>query len=132
MNDVSHTMRATILLADDNHLLREVVAEILALEGYQVLQAPDGLAAIKTFREHHKKITHAVLDVLMPGCCGKEVADHISRLNPDLPIIFMTGYLGEHLLGNLKQTNITRVLYKPVQYELLIEVIEQSMENKPK
>ena len=82
---------------------------------------------MRVFQEHRQHITLALLDVLMPGCSGIDLAEGIRKLNPELPIIFVTGYdkkmISDHseLLGDID------VFTKPVCIELLIASITQAV-----
>ncbi len=117
----------TILVVDDECILREIMAEILVSEGYRVLQAADGLEAMHVFQEHRQHIRLALLDVLMPGCCGIELAQRIRKLNPELPIIFVTGYDRTLLSERSHQLSNFEVLRKPVCIKLLVQSIEQAV-----
>ena len=101
------------------------MTEILTSQGYRVLQASDGLEAIRVFRQHQQHIALAVLDVQMPGCCGLEVAGHIRATRPELPIIFVTGYDERQLSGRSGQFSDIEVFTKPVCIDLLIKSIER-------
>jgi len=87
-----------ILLADDEQVVREVMAEILESMGYRVLQASDGLEAMEVFMAHEQDIALALLDVVMSHCGGMPLAKRIRSTNPDVPVLFLTGYDKEHVL----------------------------------
>ncbi|TAN41491.1 MAG: PAS domain-containing hybrid sensor histidine kinase/response regulator [Nitrospirae bacterium] len=85
----------TILLAEDDDDARKIMAEVLKLEGYTVLDARDGEGAIRVFLENRGRIDLALLDVRMPHRDGKEVHDEISRLNPHIKTLFISGYTAD-------------------------------------
>lgn len=77
-----------VLLAEDDELTRQGLAEVLASEGYQVIQAADGAAAIELFRTDLPDFV--CLDIMMPGRSGYDVCRAIRTTHPDLPIIFIS------------------------------------------
>ena len=82
----------TVLLAEDNAQVRELIREVLTGFGYTVLEAKDGEEAIQVFYENREKIQLLILDVIMPKRNGKEVYDEIKMVRPDIEAIFMSGY----------------------------------------
>jgi DNA-binding response OmpR family regulator len=78
-----------ILVADDNRGFAELVAATLEEAGYDVVTASTGLAAVAVLERGD--VDMAVLDVLMPGISGDAVADRLRRVDPDLPVLLMTG-----------------------------------------
>jgi PAS domain S-box-containing protein len=81
-----------ILLADDEADVLHSVTEVIEHLGYRVLTAANGEQAWALFQAYREDITLAVLDVIMPGINGTEVAQRIYEAQPRLPIIFITGY----------------------------------------
>lgn len=77
-----------ILLVDDEENIRDVVKMNLELEGYEVVEAADGKAAIAFFREQHFDLI--ILDIMMPEMNGIEVCEQIRLNNMEIPIIFLT------------------------------------------
>ncbi|MFQ5346133.1 MAG: PAS domain S-box protein, partial [Mariprofundus sp.] len=115
-----------ILLADDEQIVRDIMAEILESLGYRVLQAKDGLETVELFKEHQGEIALAILDVVMPHCGGMALAKQIRAVNPDMPIMFVTGYDKEHLLNGEEPLPNSDVLTKPVNFDLLSRVSSES------
>jgi len=117
-----------ILLADDEQGVRDVMAKVLALLGYKVLQAGDGLEALELFKAHQQDIALALLDVVMPHCGGMALAKHIREVNPDVPVIFLTGYDKEYVLGGDEAMPNSEVLTKPVNFDTLNYSIRQLLD----
>lgn len=83
----------TILLAEDEPSLREMVEEVLQLQGYRVLTAASGPAAMEVWHREHRRIDLLLTDMVMPGgMMGTDVAAELRRANPDLKVIYTTGY----------------------------------------
>ena len=82
----------TLLVAEDEDLVRELTVEMLEGAGYRVVVAKDGVEAMELYDRHASEIRLALLDVVMPRAGGYDVIAHIRRHNPDLPAVFASGY----------------------------------------
>jgi signal transduction histidine kinase/CheY-like chemotaxis protein len=90
----------TILLVEDEAVVRQLVAEILESNGYGVLQAADGPSALELLRRHTGPVDLLVTDVVMPGMSGPEVANAVSARLPGTRVLYISGYtdsaIGHH------------------------------------
>jgi signal transduction histidine kinase/CheY-like chemotaxis protein len=107
---------AITLLVDDDTAVRETIATILAGAGLQVLEAPDGPAALLQL-DTAGRIDLLVVDYGMPGMNGAELARHVRARQPGLPVIFITGYVDAGLLDGERYR-----LQKPFRGHELIEL----------
>jgi PAS domain S-box-containing protein len=82
----------TILLAEDETVVRDLVQEILEQAGYTVLAAPDGREALKLSKTHSGGIDLVVTDVVMPGMSGRELAERLWLSRPDTKVLYISGY----------------------------------------
>jgi two-component system cell cycle sensor histidine kinase/response regulator CckA len=85
----------TILIAEDEESLRNLLKDILEGLGYTVLIAKDGLEAVEIFAENRERIDMLLFDVVMPRMNGVEAYERIHALNADIPLILLTGYSSE-------------------------------------
>jgi two-component system, cell cycle sensor histidine kinase and response regulator CckA len=85
----------TILVVEDDESVRRLIVGTLGMCGFQVLQAADGPGALNTATEHAGPIDLLLTDVIMPGMNGKEVADRLAALRPQVKVLFISGYSGE-------------------------------------
>ncbi len=108
----------TILIADDETILREAMSDAMSQFGCCVLQAEDGLGAIRVFQEATQTIHAAVLDIAMPNVDGFKVAQQLREEKPNLPIIFITGYEKKISTAFLEMPNM-KILNKPFKVETL-------------
>jgi len=81
-----------VLVVEDEPAMREVTRRILARNGYHVITAADGYEAIDAAAKCPDHIDLLLTDVVMPGMQGKEVADRLSGSQPDIGVLFMSGY----------------------------------------
>ena len=82
----------TILLVEDDEALRNLILHSLAERGYSVLEAANGNEALQVARQKSGAIDLLLSDVVMPGMSGTQVADALAALNPDIKVLFMSGY----------------------------------------
>jgi DNA-binding NtrC family response regulator len=82
----------TVLLVDDEELVRRLVRVLLQLEGFQVLEASHGEEALRMSATHPGTIDLMVSDVTMPGVRGPELARRLEAQRPEMKVLFMSGY----------------------------------------
>jgi PAS domain S-box-containing protein len=82
----------TVLVVEDEPALREVTRRILVRNGYQAITAGNGPEALAIARDHPGEIHLLVTDVVMPQMLGKEVAESVRAIRPDIEVLFMSGY----------------------------------------
>jgi len=103
----------TVLLVEDEELVRELVYEMLTARGYRVLQAEDGARAIAVANAHAGRIHALVTDVVMPGASGPEVAATLVAANPKLRVLFTSGYAEDAIASHGELTPGAIFLSKP-------------------
>ncbi len=120
----------TILVAEDDSQVRELTKEVLENYGYRVLEAVDGLDAIRVFRGNKDEIQLIVLDVIMPRKNGKECYTEIKKINPDIKAVFTSGYTADivHKKGTLEEG--LEFLSKPVSPQLLLKKVWELLNNR--
>jgi two-component system, cell cycle sensor histidine kinase and response regulator CckA len=103
----------TVLLVEDEEGVRQLAHEYLETNGYTVLQAPDGNAALKLAGMHHGPIHLLMTDVVMPGISGRELAQRICQSRPDIKVLYMSGYTDQAVVhhGILESGSV--LLQKP-------------------
>ena len=84
--------RETVMLVEDEQVVREVVRQMLERQGYEVLVASDGVEALALAEQHEGQIDVLATDVVMPRMSGRELADRLLPLRPGLRVLFMSGY----------------------------------------
>jgi two-component system cell cycle sensor histidine kinase/response regulator CckA len=117
---------ATILLVEDDAAVRRMAARILEGCGYRVLQAANGLEAIALSREDIA-LDLLITDVVMPLISGRAVADELLKEQPDMPVIFMSGYTGDVILDDPLKEHGVYFLAKPFQPKELLAVVRKAL-----
>ena len=84
--------RGTVLLVEDENLVRRTLRAMLEALGYDVLAAVNADDAVREFAQHGESIDLLMTDVVMPGPTGRELAANLRALRPDLPVLFISGY----------------------------------------
>ncbi len=103
----------TILLVDDEDVIREVTREMLESLGYKVLSADSGHDAILQYKKHKERIELIILDMIMPGMNGNEAYKVLKDINPDVPIILSSGYSADGQAREMMDTGVSAFLQKP-------------------
>ena len=105
--------RETVLLVEDEAMVRELGSRVLSSHGYRVLEAEDGHEALNVCRHHEGPIDLVVTDVVMPGMNGSELAERIIEIIPRVDILFISGYTGGALVEHGVLEEGTHFLQKP-------------------
>ncbi len=123
--------KPSILMADDDEVIRVLVRSLIEKAGYSVIEAADGLEAVCKFKEHLEDIDLLVFDVRMPGKDGKQAYDEIRQIRPDIKVLFISGY-GNDVLGKYGISNEEfPVLSKPFMPGDLILRVKACLGNAP-
>ena len=103
-----------ILVVDDEPVIRELLSNILAGEGFKVETADCGETAMRSFQEHPFKVV--VLDIRMPGMSGFEVLRKLKKENPSVLVVMITGYSTEEKAGDALKQGAQAVFHKPLNF----------------
>lgn len=117
--------KATILLADDDAALRELLCEQLESSGYRVLTAHDGEAGLRVAAEHEGSIELLLSDVVMPNANGLELATRLRAERPGLRVVLMSGSVFEAGRKLDSAPPGTRFLPKPFSEETLLGLVRE-------
>jgi signal transduction histidine kinase/ActR/RegA family two-component response regulator len=121
----------TVLIAEDERALRRLSANVLGQAGYRTLEAADGQQALEMFQVHAFSVVMVVTDVVMPRMGGIELARRLRKARPDLPILFVTGYV-EKSESLHESAAGTPVLLKPFAPEALLRAVSSAIQAAKK
>jgi two-component system cell cycle sensor histidine kinase/response regulator CckA len=121
--------KETILLVEDDPLVRGLALEILKTRGYSVLVAERPEAALEICRQHAGKIDLVLTDVIMPGMNGREMADEIIAMRPEVGLLFMSGYTDTVVVRNGNAGRVTSFLQKPFSPTVLGRKVREMLDE---
>lgn len=120
----------TILVAEDDAAVRELVVRILRGAGYRVIEAEDGQRAVELFAEQPDAIDLVLLDAVMPALGGKDAYELIAKQRPDVAVLFASGYSADTLPQSFLDAHGLRVLSKPYRSDALLEAVRQALRSE--
>jgi CheY-like chemotaxis protein len=121
----------TILLVEDESNLRYLARQFLEKQGYRVLEAADGAAAMQIAVARETVIHLLLTDVIMPGMNGRELAQRISVIRPNVKVLYMSGYT-ENVIGrNGMLDEGVRLLQKPFTLRDLKSKVREVLNSSP-
>jgi len=116
----------TVLVVEDEPVVRAVARGLLSRSGYTVLTAPDGASALNVLREHPGVIGLVLLDMTMPGMTTDEIVDSVHALDPTLPILLNSGYASNDTVRRmLDEGNVQGFLGKPYGLQELVKNVQK-------
>ncbi len=122
----------TILLVEDEPLVRKKIAAALGVAGYHVLTAADGLEATTLWAEHGPGVDLLLTDMIMPrGMTGLDLARKFRQERPDLRVIVSSGYSVEQVKHDLAENSVTH-LQKPFRARDLTALVRQCLDSAKK
>jgi CheY-like chemotaxis protein len=120
----------TILVAEDDETVRFLTSNVLEQFGYTVIQAVDGEDAVNRFMENKERVKLLLLDVIMPKKNGKEVYEKVRIFQPDVKVLFLSGYTADimHQKGLLEKG--VNFILKPVPMNNLLRKVRTILDRK--
>ncbi len=126
-NENSAPGAGTVLVVEDEPAVADLVKQALESEGYQVLEARNGAAALRLFRKDGRDVDLILTDVVMPIMNGPELVAQILDNRPDLPALFMSGYTDDILSRHGFTIEEVHLLRKPFSSAQLVDKVRQVM-----
>ena len=118
----------TVLVVDDDEVVRQVACSILTQVGYVVLEAEDGARAVSIYQQERNCIAAVLLDLTMPKRSGVEVLADLRRIDPAVRVIICSGYSVEAQGFDLAQLGATGFLQKPYSLDEMARAIRQAID----
>jgi PAS domain S-box-containing protein len=120
----------TILLAEDDADVRNLVVTVLAESGYLVIQAGDGQDAVEKFAANQDSIGLVLMDMIMPRKNGKDAFEEICRLQPEVKVIYLSGYTADFIQDRGVSEEGIELVMKPVQPTELLRKVRDMLDSK--
>jgi len=123
------TGSATVLLVEDEDAVRSFAVRALATRGYHVLEAHSGVHALEVMEAHGGDVDLVISDVVMPEMDGPTLLKHLRKANPQIKIIFMSGYAEEAFRNNLDEDETFTFLPKPFSLKKLAAAVKEMLDE---
>ncbi|NOQ23653.1 MAG: PAS domain S-box protein [Candidatus Aegiribacteria sp.] len=119
----------SILVAEDNDIVRKLARHVLERAGYTVFHAEDGYEALEVLKQYNSDISLALLDVVMPGMSGREVHDVIMKTNPDIKVLFTSGYSQNCIHTRFVLDEGIQLIRKPYDPNTLLREVRDALDK---
>ncbi len=123
IDNTYQTGEGTILVIDDEQLMRTTVEATLKNAGYSVILAENGKIGLEKYIQYKDSINLVILDMIMPVMNGKECFNGIKEINPDAKIVLASGFTKDEDIEMMKQKNLCAFISKPYRSSELINLI---------
>jgi len=117
----------TILLVEDDEIMRSLTRQLLQEHGYTVIEADDGKSALEAVESHPGRIDLLLTDVVMRRMSGPELVERLSASHPNLKFVFMSGYTGELIAEREVLKRGITLLEKPFSRTALLNIIHTTL-----
>jgi DNA-binding NtrC family response regulator len=121
----------TLLVVEDELSLREAIARMLRMEGFEVFEAADGSAAIDILRLRGDKIDLMLLDMTIPGAPSHEVAIEAMKVQPDMRVILTSAFGKEIISGSMNASQTHGFIRKPFRIQDLLNLLRTTLASQP-
>ena len=123
-----HPGSETILLVEDEDVVRDLTRRVLERQGYTVLACADGMQAVALAELNDRRIDLLLTDVVMPGMRGYDVAKRVAGTRPTIKILYMSGYAEEALVGQ-PAFAASALIEKPFAVDALARRVRETLES---
>ncbi len=121
--------KETILLVDDEEIIRNLAKDILEFKGYRIVLARDGFEAINIYKQANKNIDLVILDMIMPKLGGKETFRKLKEINPSIKCILSSGYTKETIAREILEEGVLGFVQKPYRVSELSSIVRTAIDS---
>ncbi|HWH53750.1 MAG TPA: ATP-binding protein [Gemmatimonadaceae bacterium] len=119
----------TVLLVEDDPVVRKMTARVLKRAGYTVIEASDGLEALRMCNNPDTQFNLVLSDMVMPALGGRDLANHVSRLRPGIPTLLMSGYTRDAVLHSAGMSATEAFIEKPFTPDTLTAKVREVLDR---
>ena len=120
--------RKRILIVEDEEVTRDVLAQAMNIFGYDAIVAEDGRSALQKYLEHAPDVV--VSDIHMPVMNGIDLVKELREINPELPIILITGYDAQEARRIARKSHVNAIIIKPFRLQQLKDLLDKVFANE--
>ena len=121
--------KPTILVVDDDPVVRGIIRDVLQSDGYSVLDARFNSEALVVLRQYQGPIHLMIADVMMPGINGRELAEMLAPSRPTMKVIYVSGYPEEVVREKLNPPEMMTFLQKPFRADNLLRKVRETLQD---
>ena len=129
MRETTTHARHTVLVVEDEQLMRRLLERILSSRDTSVMLAADGQEAIDIYRDHKEEINVVLLDLGLPKISGWKVFNNLRQENPDVCIVVASGYMEPDVKSRMHDAGVEHFIEKPYRLDQLVETLYGVMEH---
>lgn len=119
------------MVVEDEPTLRALVRRVLERGGYEVVEASSGLAALQLWKENKAHVDLLLTDMVMPdGISGRQLAEKLMTENPNLKVIYTTGYSPDLMGNDITLREGVNFLQKPYPPQKLVQAVRAGLESE--
>jgi len=119
----------TILLADDEELVRSLGERILRKNGYKILTACNGREALQIYQQNKDEISLVILDLIMPVMDGKQCLDEILKVNPQAKVLIASGYSPDGATKDILEGRAKGLVKKPYDIRQIVQSVREALDS---
>ena len=127
----SGAVAGTVLIVEDEDVIRLAVSKMLQKAGFSVIEAGDGTTGANLFRINETKIDVVLLDVTLPGMPGRDVLKEMRRIRPGVKVVLTTAFNKDRALSSIDEQHPWGYVRKPYQFGELISLLRTACQDKP-
>lgn len=119
-----------ILIVEDNQDVRSFICDTLMAFGYKVFEAENGIEALALVKSKKIKFELLITDVVMPEMGGKEVAEKVKEIIPEIKVLFTSGYTSNHIVHNGVLDQDINFIHKPFPIQVLLKKVREVLDTE--
>ncbi len=125
-------LKGTVLVIDDEEMIRNLARTVLTRQGFEVLTANHGTDGVKVFRENLATVSVVLLDLLMPEMGGEQTMEELQAIRPEIPVILSSGFDESEANRRFAGKKLAGFVQKPYDAERLVQAIVAAIKSEAK